>query len=165
MEQQIKLWKYDKNLTKSVTKLEPNLKSLEEEKTKFIQNLCEFLDRLNFETVQFMGRPKADFRDIIKSLMMMSYHGFSYRRTASDLKKMHEEKHLTFIPSRSVLNLYANDENTVHLISKLIQASSLFFTEEENTLILDSTWLALRMYTGGYRKVHDKKSADRKSVV
>lgn len=142
MEQQIKLWHYERNLFRAQTKLEPNINSLQEEKKKFITNMCEFIDRLNLQTVQLLGRPKANFRDIIKSLLMMSYHGFSYRRTISDLEMMHNERLLSFVPSKSVLNLYANDEETLQLISRLIQASALFFTENENTIILDSTWLA-----------------------
>lgn len=159
MEQQISLRQYNKELFgKTIVKLQPNLESLEDEKSKFISNMCDFIDRLNFETNQFLGRPKANFKDIIKGLLLMSYHGFSYRRTQSDLKKMHGEGLLSFIPSKSVLNLYANDENTQNLVSRLIQASALFFTDEENTLIVDSTWLGLRMYSGGYRKVYDKTS-------
>ena len=37
-------------------------------------------------------------------------------------------------------------------------ASSIFFRANEDTLIIDSTWFGLRMYSGGYRKVYDKKS-------
>lgn len=159
MERQLKLSQYDKSLFgKAIIKLKPNSKSLEEEKGKFIDNICGFIDNLNFETIQMMGRPKADFKVIVKGLLMMSYHGFSYRRTMSDLKKMYEEGLIPFVPSKSVLHLYANDDNTKHLISKLIQASALFFTENENTMILDSTWLATRMYIGGHKRVHDKKN-------
>ena len=159
VEQQIKLWQYKRELSgRTILKLNANEKSLEQEKEKFIENMCGFIDRLNFETNQLMGRPKADFRTIVKGLLMMSYHGFSYRRTISDLKQMHENELIPFIPSRSVLNLYANDENTKQLLSRMIQASAMFFAENEDTIILDSTWMALQMYVGGYEKVHDKKS-------
>lgn len=158
MEQQIKLGQYSRELAgRAMTKLVANTLSLEHEKEKFVSNMCDFVDRLNFETIQIIGRPKADFRVIIKSLLMMSYHGFSYRRTISDLKQMYKDEIISFIPSKSVLNLYANDENTKQVISKMIQASALFFAEDENTIILDSTWLALKMYLGGYEKVHNKK--------
>ena len=159
MEQQLKLWKYEKELFgRAVVSLEPNSNSLEQEKEKFIQNMSSFVDRLNFEVVQIVGRPKADFKAIIKGLLVMSYHGFSYRRALSDLRSIHNTGLISFVPSRSVLNLYANDVNTKQLISRMIQASATFFTEDENTIILDSTWMALQMYVGGYEKVHDKKS-------
>ncbi len=159
MEQQIKLRQFDKELFgRAIVKLEPNKHSLELEKEKFIQNMCEFIDRLNFETLQLMGRPKSNFKDIIKSLLMMSFNSMSYRRTQSDLRKMFEDNLISYVPPRSTLNDYFNDEQTKELVSKLIQASALFFTDNENTIILDSTWLGLRMYSGGYRKVHDKTS-------
>ena len=132
--------------------------SLENEKEKFIHNLCNFLDPLNFDKLQLMGRPIANFKDIIKSLLVMSYNGMSYRRTQSDLKWMHDEGLITRVPPRSTLNDYSKDCDTREIIEKLIQASSLFFIDEEDTVIIDSTWFGLRMYTGGYRKVHDKRS-------
>jgi len=133
--------------------------SLEKEKEKFIQNLCNFLDPLNFDTFQLTGRPRTDFRDIVKSLLIMSYNGMSYRRTQSDLRWMHERELIKSIPPRSTLNDYANQKNTKEIIEKLIQISSLFFIDEEDTAILDSTWFGQKMYTGGFKKVHDKKHA------
>ncbi len=89
----------------------------------------------------------------------MSYNGMSYRRTQSDLKWMFESELIKSIPPRSTLNDYSNDENTIKLIEKLIQVSALFFNDNEDTLIIDSTWFGQRMYSGGYRKVYDKKNA------
>lgn len=89
MEQQVKLQQFDKELFgKSIVKLEPNRHSLELEKEKFIQNLCDFVEPLNFEQLQVMGRPRTNLKDIIKALCIMSFNGMSYRRTKSDLKWM-----------------------------------------------------------------------------
>ncbi len=156
MEQQIKLYREKKS--KSVITLQKNRYSLEQEKEKFIVNMCDFIEPLPFEQLQITGRPKVNFKDVIKSILMMSFNGMSYRRTQSDLKKMCEEGLITYIPPRSTLNDYVNDEDTKRLIEKLIQFSALFFNEDEDTVILDSTWFGQRMYTGGYRKVHDKRS-------
>ena len=147
------------NIFKPVIKLQKNPLSLEREKERFIQNMCNFLDPLNFESMQEMGRPRADFKDIAKAFLVMSYNSMSYRRTQSDLKKMHEEGLIKIIPSRSTLNEYANNLNSEKLIEKLIQASALFFADNEDTIILDSTWFSKKMYGGGYKKVHDKKHA------
>lgn len=144
----------------SEIKLQKNTLTLEHEKERFIQNMCEFIEPLNFESMQEMGRPRADFKDIVKSLLVMSYNSMSYRRTQSDLKKMFEEGLIKIIPPRSTLNDYSNDENTKRLMEKLIQASSLFFSDEEKTLIIDSTWLATRMYIGGHKRVYDKKNCN-----
>ncbi|VVB82431.1 Transposase DDE domain protein [uncultured archaeon] len=158
MEQQEKLFERQKNF-KPLIALQRNTLTLEYEKERFITNLCDFIEPLNFEQLQVMGRPKANFKDIIKALCIMSFNGMSYRRTQSDLRKMYEEELIKTIPPRSTLNDYSNDENTKTIIERLIQISSLFFNENEDTVILDSTWFAEKMYHGGYKKVHDKKNA------
>lgn len=138
--------------------LRPNKLTLEYEKEKFIQNICNFIEPLNFEAIQIIGRPRTDFRDIVKAILIMSYNGMSYRRTQSDLRWMYERELIKSIPPRSTLNDYVNDINTKKLIEKLISVSSLFFVDEEDTIILDSTWFAKRMYGGGYKQVHDKRA-------
>ena len=148
----------EEQLSKSVVRLQKNSLTLEYEKEKFIQNICNFVEPLNFEAMQVMGRPRADFRDVIKAILVMSYNGMSYRRTQSDLRWMYERELIKSIPPRSTLNDYVNDVNTKKLIEKLISLSSLFFVDEEDTVILDSTWFAKRMYGGVYKQVHDKRA-------
>lgn len=155
MEQQTKL----NFRTEQTIDLQINKLTLEHEKERFINNLCEFIEPLNFEQLQLMGRPKANFKDILKALCLMSYNGMSYRRTQTDLRWMLENELINYVPPRSTLNDYANNLNTKNLIEKLIQVSALFFQENEDTTILDSTWFGERMYSGGYRKVYDKKNA------
>ena len=157
MEQQEKLFEEQENQFKPVITLQRNSLTLEREKERFIQNLCDFIDPLNFEQLQIMGRPKANFKDIIKALGMMSYNGMSYRRTQTDLKYMFENELIRYIPPRSTLNDYSNDIKIKKMIERLIQISALFFNENEDTLILDSTWFGEKMYHGGYKKVYDKK--------
>jgi hypothetical protein len=150
--------------TEQVIALQPNKLTLEHEKERFINNLCDFIEPLNFEQLQLMGRPKANFKDVLKALCLMSYNGMSYRRTQTDLKWMLENELINYVPPRSTLNDYANKENTKYLIEKLIQVSALFFQENEDTTILDSTWFGERMYSGGYRKVYDKVNAPLEKV-
>lgn len=156
MELQTKLSIHQKQ--NSIVDLQKNNFTLETEKQNFIQNLCDFVEPLDFEQLQLNGRPKSNFKDIIKSLCMMSYNGMSYRRTQTDLKWMFEQELISYIPPRSTLNDYSNDENTKFIIEKLIQLSALFFNDNEDTLIVDSTWFAKRMYGGGYKQVHDKRA-------
>ena len=158
MEQQKTLLQEERKQIHSVIRTEKNILTLEREKERFLMNICNFLNPLNFDTIQLMGRPRADFKDIIKSLLVMSYNGMSYRRTQSDLRWMYERELIKSIPPRSTLNDYVNDVNTKKLIEKLISLSSLFFVDEEDTVILDSTWFAKRMYGGGYKQVHDKRA-------
>jgi len=159
MEQQEKLFEVQENQFKPVITLQRNTLTLEKEKERFITNLCDFIEPLNFEQLQVMGRPKANFKDIIKALCIISFNGMSYRRTQSDLKWMFEQELIKTIPPRSTLNDYSNDKNTIKLIERLIQVSALFFNDNEDTIILDSTWFAQKMYHGGYKKVYDKKHA------
>lgn len=147
-----------------VIPLSLNKDILEKEKNRFIEIMSEFIDKVNMDTLQEYGRPKFNLRDIIKSLLIMSYHSFSYRRAKSDLNLIKELGLIHRVPPRSTLNDYANKEYIKRLIEKLIQYSSLFFIENESTLILDSTWLGLRMYSGGYRKVYNKELASLQKV-
>jgi hypothetical protein len=162
MEQQTIIEDYNEDLKfeniRQLKPLNPNGKCLEEEKKKFIE-IISFLDKINFDTNQQNGRPKFYFKDILKSLLIMSYNGMSYRRTESDLIELRDKRIINYIPKRSTLNKYMMLPKTKKIIEKLIEMSSLFFIEHEDTIILDSTWLSPRMYTGGYRKVYDKKSA------
>lgn len=140
-------------------KLEKNKTTLEVEKEKFLKNLNIFINASKLDKEQFIGRPRAEFSDIIKCFLVMSFNSMSYRRSMSDFKKMQEEGIITKIPPKSTLNGYANNEETREILSKLIQDSALFFLESEDTLIFDSTWFGFRMYSGGYKDVHDKASA------
>lgn len=144
--------------------LERNDHHLEQEKEKFISNLCSFLDAIDLRNFQKRGRPKSNILDILKCLILRSFNGMSYRRTQSDLKWMYEEELISSIPPRSTLADYSNMDEIKKLIEKMIQFSAQFFRDGEDTLILDSTWFGQKMYSGGYRKVYDKQNAPLKKV-
>lgn len=164
-DKQTTLWCGDGELLdRRVIPIKPVKNSLDNEKEEFISMMSEFVDRIITEQMYNTGRPKFDLRDILKSLLMMSYHSMSFRRSRSDLKSMYEQGILLKVPPRSTLNDYANRNEIRLLLERLIQYSSTFFIENESTLILDSTWFGLRMYTGGYRKVHDKQSCSLEKV-
>ena len=138
--------------------LKTNNVLLEEEKEKFMLVLFNFIDGLNFDNIQINGRPKSDLKDVLKSLLVMSYNNMSYRRARSDLRKLYDEDLIHYVPRRSTLNNYADKEEIRELLEELIQISSVFFMEYEDTVILDSTWFGLKMYIGGHKRVHDKKN-------
>jgi len=100
MDKQETLFQQETKQSHLVVRLQKNTLTLEREKERFLKNLCNFLDPLNFETIQIMGRPRAGFKDIVKSLLVMSYNGMSYRRTQSDLRWMHEQGLITSILPR-----------------------------------------------------------------
>ncbi len=144
--------------------LKPNKYSLEQEREKFIPLMCDFIDKFDFTKESITGRPSADINDILKCLLMMSYTSTSYRRSRSDINKMLEEGMIKTIPSRSVLNKYSNSEKIKKILENLIQTSALFFLDTDSTLILDSTWLATKMYGGGYRQVYNRETDNMKKT-
>ncbi len=134
-----------------------NSRSLEKEKYEFLRTTCNFLDNIEFEDEQVNGRPKTSQREILKHLLVMSYNAMSYRRALGDLKILYDQDFIKKIISRSTLNDYANNTKTIELLERMIQISSLFFKETEDTLIVDSTWFGEKMYVGGAKNVHEGK--------
>ena len=141
-----------------VVTIAPPKKHLEFEKSNFIDIAFSFIDNVNFPNDQYEGRPRFNPKNLLKSLLIMAYNGMSYQRIESDLRELKEKGFISEIPKRSTMNKYMLEEETKKTIRKLIEMTSLPFVDSEDTLILDSTWFSPRMYTGGYRKVYDKRS-------
>lgn len=87
----------------------------------------------------------------------MSYNGMSYRRAISDLEILYHKGFIQKIISRSTLNDYANKTDTIKLLQELILLSSTYFKDNEDTLIVDSSWFGEKMYVGGCKNVHSNK--------
>ncbi len=149
-----KTLKFENNL---LLPLKLDKRALEREKLNLIDFSSSFIESINLEENQYVGRPRAHLKDIIKSLIIMSYNNLSYRRTQSDLEILKEKGLIQNIPKKSTLNKYMMSKKVKKIIEKLIQMSSLFFLEHEDTLIVDSTWLSTRMYVGGHKKVYNKR--------
>lgn len=162
MEKQNNLFNFGNGRFKQNPKLlelELQKNTLSNEKEKFIRNMVQFIDAVNFEDKSIFGRPKAITSDLFKSILIMSYHGMSYRRAESDIRWMFENRLISSIPRRSTLNKYMNLTETRKMLETLITISALVFIDYEDTLICDSTWLSHHMYGGGYKIVHDKEHA------
>ena len=157
---QDKLENFDKpSIALQIPLQKSNTFYLENEKQKFIDFGINLIDSLKLDEEQVMGRPRCPYKDIIKSLLVMAFHGMSYRRAKSDIISLYETHLIDTIPKKSTLHKYMNLKETKKIVESLIQHTSLFFREHEDTLIVDSTWISKRMYTGGFKKVHDKTSA------
>ncbi|MBU0962802.1 MAG: transposase [Nanoarchaeota archaeon] len=137
--------------------LEPNPRALEFEKKNFIEFASAFINSMDFNDEQERGRPRCNLKDVIISLCIMSYNNLSYRRTMSDLMELKSKEIIKQIPKKTSLHKYMNSKYIRSIIEDLIQYTSLFFVDSENTIICDSTWLATRMYTGGYKTVYCRK--------
>jgi len=134
-----------------------NKNYLEKEKKDFIVSTSNFLDSFLFTEDKITGRPKIETNEILKHLLVMSYNGMSYRRALSDLEILLNLGYIKRVIPRSTLNDYANKLQTIKLLEELIKLSALFFKDEEDTLIVDSSWFGEKMYTGGHSTVHGHK--------
>lgn len=129
--------------------------NLEQEKLRFIYVMCMFLDGIDFDDNNYFGRPREKMADILKCLLVMTFHNMSYRRSRSDLMILVNNNFISRLPSRSVMNKYALQKDTRKILEILIQKTAMFFSETEDTLIIDSSWLGIGMYTSAH---HIKKS-------
>jgi hypothetical protein len=130
---------------------------LELEKEGLLKSMSEIIDMLELEEPYLVGRPKFQISDIIKSLIIMSYHSWSYRRCMHDVKMLYAQGKIKKVPSKSTLNRYANSPEVLDLLINLIPLTALYFKNSEDCLLMDSTWLSKKMYTGGYQRVANKK--------
>lgn len=142
--------------------LTPIKNHLENEKLNFIKILCVFIEGIDFEEFeidQINGRPKTDYRDLIKCLLIMSYHSWSYRRTNSDLELLKKDDVLNNIPKRATLNRYMQSPLITKILKKMIEISSLSFVDVEDCLMLDSTSFFNKLLMGGSKcKSHHRSS-------
>src|SRR5690606_24739158 len=107
--EQMSLHQFERKLfPKFVVELRSPTNTLENEKEKFLRHLCEFIDEFDFKAEQVNGRPLSNLRDVLKGLLIMSYHGMSYRRCQSDIRRMQIEGLIENVHGRSTLNDYAN---------------------------------------------------------
>ncbi|MFH1311090.1 MAG: transposase [Nanoarchaeota archaeon] len=118
----------------------PKKKHLEDEKKDFIKIMSFFVDNIDIQEDQLLGRPRANLRDILKSLLIMSYHCWSYRRSMSDIEKLKEEGLILSKPAVSTLNKYMQNQQFQDLLKTLIELCALSFVDVEDCVILDSTW-------------------------
>lgn len=138
-----------------IIKMEKQKYFLENEKKNFLIIMNRFLDGINFEQEQYQGRPRAYINDILKSLLIMSFHSWSYRRANSDIEQLYKEGSLNNIPKRSTLNKYMNNPEVEKIIGRLIQLSALSFSDVENTAVMDSTWYSKYIVvSGAHKTVH-----------
>ncbi len=115
---------------------------LETEKLDFLKILYLFMEKVfleEFEIKDTGGRPRADLKEVIKCLVIMNYHSWSYRRSNSDFEILKERGELKKIPKRSTLNKYMNDLSLKKILENLIEFSSTIFIDIEDCIMVDST--------------------------
>ena len=138
---------------------------LELEKKNFLAVLNEFFDSIDEKKVNGNGRPRIYIKDMIKSLLIMAYHGMSYRRCRSDLEISMKMGIINAIPRRSTLCKYMNEESVKEELSNLIQQSATHFITSESSLIIDSTWYPLKSCLTGHTKKPNSKLKDKTKEV
>ncbi len=116
---------------------------LESEKKDMLVTICNFIDSINFKNFQsnqINGRPRLYLGDVIKALSILSYHSWSYRRCNSDLELLKEREFLDYIPKRSTLNKYMNENSFKEILQELIEYSAQSFIDYESIFMSDSSW-------------------------
>lgn len=117
-----------------------NSKHLEIEKETFIQAMNSIIDSLDVEEEIKEGRPPLPKKDILKSLLIMSYHSFSYRRSLTDIRELHKKGLILNMPNRASMNRLMNNSKLVQDLQNLIQITSTYILDWlDSTIIFDST--------------------------
>ncbi len=129
-----------------------NPDNIQHEKSKLLVMIDKFLDGISFEEKIKEGRPSAPLQDVIKCLLVMSYHSWSYRRCYSDLQTLYDSNSINFIPKRSTISKYMNDSNLEDKLTELISLSGLPLAHISETLIIDSTWYQKMMNVASAHK-------------
>lgn len=141
--------------------LEQPKNHLETEKLDMLKVLSLLIDNISFSEyeIETTGRPKFPIRDIIKSLLVMNYHSFSYRRSLSDIQILKELSFISKVPKRSTMNKYMQDPLFKKIIERLIEVSSISFSGIESCLMIDSSQFFNKvLVTAEQRKKHQHKS-------
>src|SRR3989338_1412060 len=116
-----------------------NNKDLQSEKKDMLSMMHFFLENFNFEEQSPNGRPSFPLKGIMKCLLVMSYHGWSLRRSQSDIEQIHKDGIISCIPKPSTLNKYMLDSKTEELLERLIILSALPLAAMSDTFIADLT--------------------------
>ncbi len=134
---------------------------LENEKKNFLRVMSDFVESVSLKEEQSFGRPRLHKSDLIKSLLVMSYHSWSYRRANSDLERLKEDDLIDSLPSRAVLNRQMNDPEFNKTLRHLVQLASFSFINiESGIIIIDSTWFAplMKLSSSNYKKSKNRNA-------
>lgn len=139
-----------------------NKNHLETEKLDILKVLSLLIDNVSFSDyeIEATGRPKFPIRDIIKSLLIMNYHSFSYRRSLSDIQILKELNFMSQVPKRATMNKYMQDPLFKNIIERLIEVSAISFSGIEDCLMIDSSQFFNKvLVTAEQRKKHQHRSS------
>jgi Transposase DDE domain len=115
------------------------------EKARFqelLYALCQGIE----EPVQTFGRPRLPFADMLFSIVMKVYCGFSSRRTISDLKEAQTRGYLAKAPHFNSLSNYMEAEWLTAYLHALITESSLPLRTLEAHFAADSSGFSTGLY-------------------
>ncbi len=137
---------------KELEMIKSNDSHLEHERAKFLSVCSNFIDDTMSDSPYLEGRPKFPIKDILKALSIQTLNGLSFRRAESDLLLAKTLGCLNTIPKKSTLSKYMNDKSLTEELERLIQLCAIPFFGSEEKLIVDSTWFAIKMYSGGHNR-------------
>ncbi|MEK6914982.1 MAG: transposase [Nanoarchaeota archaeon] len=118
--------------------------ALELEKYNYSSTLANFFDKFSDEQI------RPHYKNALKCLLLMAYPSNSYRKGYSEMLFAQRQGIISHPIKRSAVCKYMNSIETYKLLGLLIQESARQFIRSNQTLILDSTWMGLKMYVGGF---------------
>lgn len=141
-------------------------KATSQEKLMFLRILKDVTEELNIPyEYKGKGRPSHYLGDIIKSLCIKSYHGYSSWRTESDLKICKAMGIIDYVPKRSTLLRYLQDKRVTNYLHKIYKLIAEPLAEIEVYFAADSSGFgnaygSLRWMTIRHTKKEKKHSKD-----
>ena len=147
-EKQLELRRFTKKMYPQ-KKLEVT-RHLETERENFPSIMNDLVEMIDINESKTTGRPSLFLKDMIKCLLIKTHNNLSYRRSESDIEMLYRNGLINSMPKRSALNKYMMDNKVKEMLQQLINLSAKFFIDNENTLLIDSTWLSKKMGTRNY---------------
>lgn len=128
------------------------------EKPNILSLLNELLNLVEIPKPNKIGRPSADIRDIIYSLLLKSYSRLSSRRLVSELQLAKELGYVKNVYSFNTILNYLSDKRITNILQQLITLSAKPLSGVEESFSSDSTGFSTFRYASWYDQKYNKDS-------
>ena len=131
------------------------------EKPTVLRLLDELLNLLDIPKSNRVGRPSAEIRDIIYSLLLKTYCRLSSRRLISELQLARQLGYVKNIYSFNTVLNYLSDKRITVILQQLIKLSAKPLNSIEQSFSIDSTGFSTSRYASWFDHKYDKESIKR----
>ncbi len=134
-------------------------KACRQEKLMFFKILKDAVDHLMIDyEYKGNGRPPTYYGDIVKSLCIKAYHNYSSWRTESELRIAKSMGIIDFVPKRSTLLKYLQDEKVTKLLHKLYKVIAEPLAQIELYFACDATGISNKYGNTRWMKLRHTKN-------